>query len=122
MQVSYLNLIAQKLTSSEQENLVRRLKEEILSLITPLRIILFGSAARREMTVGSDLDVIVIVRDPQEVKKTFKLLSQVSRKLEWPVDFLVYDSETYARKAAGGGVCQIAEEEGFELFKVDADC
>lgn len=119
--MSYLTLIAQKLTDSEQETLVGRLKAEILSLVTPLRIVLFGSAARGDMTVGSDLDVIVIVPNPGDVKEAFRSLSQLSRNLSWPVDLLVYDIETYEKKAAGGGVCQIAKEDGVELFSSDLD-
>jgi predicted nucleotidyltransferase len=39
------------------EDLVRR----IVEIVQPLRIILFGSAARSEMKPDSDLDVLVVV-------------------------------------------------------------
>jgi len=41
------------------DELVRRIRE----VVEPLRIILFGSAARGEMGPDSDLDVLVVVPD-----------------------------------------------------------
>ncbi len=46
--------------------LVRRITE----VANPLRIILFGSAAREEMQPDSDLDVLVVVPDGQHRGKT----------------------------------------------------
>lgn len=45
-------------TTAQLDELVRR----VLGVCQPLRIILFGSAARGEMGEDSDLDVLLIVR------------------------------------------------------------
>jgi len=44
---------------NQLNDLVRR----ILSVVTPRRIVLFGSAARGEMGPDSDLDVLVVMPD-----------------------------------------------------------
>lgn len=55
------------LISNEQLNeLIRR----IVETAHPLRIILFGSAARDEMRVESDIDVLVVVPDGAHRRKT----------------------------------------------------
>lgn len=41
------------------EEMVRRVK----SAVHPLRVILFGSAAREEMGPGSDVDLLIVVPD-----------------------------------------------------------
>ena len=48
------------------DELVRR----ILEIVRPLRIILFGSAARGEMGPNSDLDVLVIMPNGIHRRKT----------------------------------------------------
>lgn len=48
------------------EELVRR----ILTVVKPQRIILFGSAARQEMDLDSDLDVLVVVPEGTHQRQT----------------------------------------------------
>lgn len=48
------------------DELVRRIRE----VVDPLRIILFGSAARGEMGPDSDLDVLVVVPDGTHRRET----------------------------------------------------
>ncbi|MHB0912792.1 MAG: nucleotidyltransferase domain-containing protein [Armatimonadota bacterium] len=49
---------------------LRELVERILQVAKPVRIILFGSAARGEMTADSDVDVLVVVPDGTPRRKT----------------------------------------------------
>jgi predicted nucleotidyltransferase len=48
------------------EELVRRIAESV----QPLRIVLFGSAARGDMAAGSDLDVLVVMPDGVHRRRT----------------------------------------------------
>jgi predicted nucleotidyltransferase len=52
------------------EELVRR----IVEAVHPLRIILFGSAARGEMGPDSDLDVLVVMQDGTHRRETAQLI------------------------------------------------
>lgn len=63
------------------------------------RVILFGSAARGEMTRDSDLDFLVIERDVENcVAEAVRLRDAVGR-VGWPVDVIVMDEELAARRA-----------------------
>lgn len=50
--------------------LVNELVSRILSVVQPIKIILFGSAERGEMTPDSDLDVLVVVAPETDLKHT----------------------------------------------------
>lgn len=52
--------------------LLEELVQRILAVSQPVKIILFGSAARAEMTPGSDLDVLVVVTDGSDRKAVSK--------------------------------------------------
>jgi len=67
------------------ENLVRRIVDEI----HPLRIIVFGSVARDEMTPDSDIDVLVVMPDGTHRRQTAQLLYRKIRRLGTPFDILV---------------------------------
>lgn len=42
------------------EDMLRRVTDAVVEAVSPLKVILFGSAARREMTAGSDIDLLVV--------------------------------------------------------------
>jgi len=65
-----------------------KLVRGILEVVKPLRIILFGSAARGEMTPRSDLDVMVVVPDGLRPLQVGKDLYQHVH-LGMPKDFIV---------------------------------
>lgn len=67
------------------DNLVRA----IVELVHPLRILLFGSAARGEMNRGSDLDVLVVVPEGRHRRHTAQLLYRQISGLGVPFDILV---------------------------------
>jgi predicted nucleotidyltransferase len=67
------------------EQLIRR----IIELVQPLRIILFGSAARDEMGPDSDIDVLVVMPDGVHRRRTAQLLYRQIRGLGVPFDILV---------------------------------
>jgi predicted nucleotidyltransferase len=67
------------------DELVRRVVESV----HPLRIILFGSAARGEMRLNSDLDTLVIVPDQSDYFAVNKLLARKMRGLGCAVDIVV---------------------------------
>ena len=67
------------------DELVRR----IVEAVHPLRIILFGSAARGEMGTDSDLDVLVVMPDGTHRRQTAQYLHTRMFGLGAPVDILV---------------------------------
>jgi predicted nucleotidyltransferase len=63
---------------------------------SPARVILFGSAARGELTRDSDLDFLVIERDVENrVAEAVRLRDAVGRM---PVDVIVMDEDLAERR------------------------
>ena len=63
--------------------------QQTVGLVRPLRLILFGSAARGDCGSESDLDLLVVVPEGTPCRQTAQLLHQRLRGLGRPVDFIV---------------------------------
>ncbi len=68
---------------------IEQLVQHIIELVQPLRIILFGSAARGEMGADSDIDVLVVMPEGVHRRQTAQLLYRQIRGLGVPFDILV---------------------------------
>lgn len=94
--------------------LVRR----IVADAQPLRIILFGSAARGEMGRHSDLDVLVVMPDGTNCRDVAKRLYRRLRGLEYATDVVVVQQQDVEQY--GGNpylVIHTALTEGKELYR-----
>jgi predicted nucleotidyltransferase len=95
------------------EQLVRR----IIEIAQPLRIILFGSAARGEMGPDSDIDVLVVMPEGVHRRRTAQLLYRQIRGLGVPFDILVATPDDLERhKDNIGLVYQSILREGREVY------
>jgi uncharacterized protein len=73
----------------------------IVSAVNPEQVLLFGSRARGDARYGSDLDLLIIEREPfgpqrsrsQEIRRIRRLLSE----FRLPKDILVYSLDEVAR-------------------------
>ena len=95
------------------DDLVRR----IVAAVHPLRIILFGSAARGKMGPNSDLDVLVVMPDGVHRRKTAQYIYQKLIGFGFATDIIVVtpnDIKTYGDNP--GLVYQQALREGTEIF------
>jgi predicted nucleotidyltransferase len=96
------------------EELVRR----IVEAVHPLRIILFGSAARGEMGPNSDLDVMVVVPDGVHRRHTIKFLYRQLYGFGVPKDILVATESDIREHADNPGlIYRTALQEGKELYR-----
>lgn len=96
------------------DEIVRR----IVATAHPLRIILFGSAARGEMGPHSDLDFLVIMPDGTEKKRT---TVEILRSM-WGVGFakdiiVVTESDVRLHGHNRGLIIKTALDEGKELYR-----
>jgi len=78
---------------------VYRMIQMVVASVRPLRIILFGSAARGEMGPDSDLDVLVVMPKGTHRRKTAQQLYRQIRGLGVPFDLRAYPKTLAARKA-----------------------
>ena len=87
--------ISAKSASRDLEQVVDR----IVNAVHPLRIIVFGSAARGELASGSDLDLMVVVPDGSHRRHTAQQLYMQMTGILTPVDLVVVtvsDLERYS--------------------------
>jgi predicted nucleotidyltransferase len=72
-------------SAQQLDELVRR----IVDAVHPLKIILFGSAARGEMGPNSDFDVLVVMPDGTHRRKTAMHLYGIITGVKVPYDIMV---------------------------------
>jgi predicted nucleotidyltransferase len=95
------------------EDLVRR----IVEVAHPLRIILFGSAARGTMGPDSDVDVLVVMPEGVHRRRTAQNLHRQMFGLPVPVDILVATPEDLEKYKDNIGLiyCRVLQE-GKEIY------
>lgn len=99
---------------SEQIN---QLVADIVATVDPLRVILFGSVARGDMTSNSDVDVLVVMPNGVHRRKTAQLLYQKITGLGIPFDVLVATPDDLERhKNNIGLIYQTVLQEGVEVY------
>jgi len=101
------------------EKLLNELVERIVAAVHPLRIILFGSAARGQMGPNSDLDVLVVMPDGIHRRKTAQYIYRQLIGFGFATDILVAtqtDIKKYAHNPAM--VYEQVFAEGKEVYHV----
>ena len=81
--------------------LINRLIQRIIAVVQPIKIILFGSDARGEMDSNSDLDILVIVPDGTQRRRTAQLIYRHMIGFQCAVDIIVAtetDLQVYGNK------------------------
>ena len=102
-----------KTYSQKIDELVKRIVEEV----HPLRIMLFGSAAKEEMGPNSDIDVLVVMPEGVHRRRIAQLLYQKISGLEAPFDILVATpSDLQKHKDNIGLIYQTILQEGKEVY------
>jgi uncharacterized protein len=76
-------------TRSPDSQLVQQIVERIVEAVHPLRIIMFGSAARGEMGRDSDLDLMVVMPDGTHRRHTAQFLYGKLGGIMVPTDIIV---------------------------------
>lgn len=118
--MSLVKLTAKTLSREEANALVDSFTQELKKLPEIQEIILFGSAARGEMTEASDVDLVAIFPSKELARSGSKLFHK-NRKYFWPVDILFVDRAYYDSRKNLGGVLFVAREEGKTIFRKSHD-
>ncbi|OHB85319.1 MAG: hypothetical protein A2Z38_06960 [Planctomycetes bacterium RBG_19FT_COMBO_48_8] len=104
------------------DNVIDRMTQRIVHEVHPQRILLFGSWARGEANQDSDIDLLVVEREPfgparsrrQEAARIWRCLSE----FRIPTDILVYSvSELMHWKDSSNHVVGRALKEGKVLYE-----
>jgi uncharacterized protein len=100
-----------------EHNLVEDLVNRIVHSVAPERIILFGSAARGESGVNSDLDILVVHRLDRPRLAVMASIRRALRGFSRPVDLVVATSEEIERyRNSIGLVFRPALRDGLEIY------
>jgi predicted nucleotidyltransferase len=100
-------------TSEEIDKLVKR----IVDAVHPLKIILFGSAARGETGPDSDVDLLVVMPDGTHRRHAAQYIHRTVRGIKVPYDVVVAtpsDLEKYGKSV--GLIYRTVLEEGREMY------
>jgi predicted nucleotidyltransferase len=93
---------------------IQRAVDLVVDTVQPLRIVLFGSAARGELKPGSDVDMMVVVPDGVRRLDVAKQLYDLGLPR---IEFVVTTPTLYERrKHSTGLVYRSIEREGHELY------
>jgi predicted nucleotidyltransferase len=103
--------------TTEYAQLYPEITRRIVAAANPVKVILFGSRARGTTHPGSDLDLLVIERDPVSARQEAVRLRQRLRDLEIPIDIIVV-GQSFAERYGDipGSVLYPALREGKVLY------
>lgn len=102
-------------------DVVPELTRRIVEIAHPQRVILFGSAARGEMGPDSDLDVLVVIRDGENRKRTCEAIYLGLYGLGVSKDVLVATEGDLAEFGEDPSLVYMnALAEGKELYRAQA--
>lgn len=100
-----------------QKDVIDELVRRIVDTIHPLRIILFGSAARGEIGPHSDIDVLVVMPEGVHRRQTAQFLYNQISGLGVPFDVLVATPKDLEKhKENIGLIYRTVLQEGREVY------
>jgi len=100
------------------ERLIHEIVRRVLTVSKPDRIILFGSAAREQMTSDSDIDLLVVEPSPSDALRESVVIGDALRGLGFPFDVIVIGAERFEEtKEIFGGIAYPAHKDGKVLYE-----
>lgn len=97
------------------------LVRQIVDVVHPRRIVLFGSAARGTPRDDSDVDLLVVVNDGAHRRRTAQLLYEKVRGVSVPFDVVVATESDLRRHGSNPSLAyRSALEEGRSLYAAGA--
>lgn len=97
------------------DEIVRR----VLSVSEPECIILFGSAARGDMTADSDVDLLVVEPEPADSRRRSVAIRKALRGIPKPIDVVVMSAERFKEtRDTVGGIAHPAAHNGRVIYEV----
>ena len=100
-------------------DLLEELVQRIVEAVRPLKIVLFGSAARGDMGPNSDLDVLVVMPDGVHRRKTAQLIRRHLMGFGFAKDIVVVTQSDIENHGTNPYmIIKPALDEGRELYHV----
>ncbi|MBI5179445.1 MAG: nucleotidyltransferase domain-containing protein [Nitrospinae bacterium] len=100
------------------QSVLNEIKNRILSVTMPRRVILFGSAAKGTMTPDSDIDILVLEDHPVSLRREGVRIGNALRGLGYPFDIVVMSTERFEEtKPVIGGLAYPANKGGIVIYE-----
>lgn len=109
-------LIPTPLSKEEIGLIVQDKLRWILQSVEPRAVILFGTAAREQMTDRSDVDIAVIFADEASLKSGRASIYAQPMIDSWPTDLLFFTEAQFEARRRSGGVCELIWREGKAIY------
>jgi predicted nucleotidyltransferase len=105
-----------------EDSVKDKIISDVLSRLVPARpwrAIVFGSYATGTANEDSDIDVLIVCRTEEDIRRVReKIYSNLSGPMtSVPVDFVFVSKSEFERKKNMGGVCFMAHNEGVIIFE-----
>lgn len=99
------------------EQLRNEIVRRICNTAAVARIVLFGSAATGQMSRDSDVDLLVLEDEPDDIRQEMMRLRAALRGLEMPFDVLVMSKKRFEEtKDVIGGIAYPANKYGRVIY------
>lgn len=90
----------------------------ILTVVSPDKIILYGSAATGQMTAESDIDLLIVAPEPGRPHEASVAITDAIGDVRYAVDVRIIDTARFeATKEVVGGIAYPANKYGRVLYE-----
>lgn len=104
-------------TNTELDHILTDLVDRLVESLHPRRIVLFGSAARGQMSRDSDIDVLIVMPDTADRRQTLRTAGRALFGLGRPKDIVVATEDDIRRYGDDPSlVIGAALREGREIY------
>lgn len=101
----------------EQSEILKEIVRRTVAAVHPLRILLFGSAARGDAGLNSDLDLLVVMPDGVHRRQTAQHLHEVLFGVGYAKDIIVATVSDIERHRNNAGLVYAAAlDSGVEVY------
>ena len=91
-----------------QYELIPLITDMIVKKITPQKIILFGSCAKRCITGASDIDMCIVMKgqitSPKRIQIRRELMQDILKITDYEVDLFICGEDEWQKNCQNGGV------------------
>ncbi len=100
------------------EDILQSIVGQIVQMAQPDRVILFGSAARGNMTADSDLDLLVVESQVSNTRQESVRIRAALENVPLPIDVIVMSRQRFEEtKNVIGGIAYPAHKYGRVLYE-----
>lgn len=101
-----------------EQSVIDEIVRRVTDVVATNKIILFGSAAIGQMTPDSDIDLLILEKDIDDLREERLRIRRALRGLEYPFDIVVMTHERFEEtKNLIGGVAYPANMQGKVIYE-----